>query len=188
VTEAASAIASDGGTAISDTYAEAIDGSDAIVSSLVNAAGPGSIAAGGADAIAHDGAEAIATTSAAATGGATAISASESIAIVSTSPGGGVSSTIACTAGQVSCGGGFALAVGANGEAFALTDTGVTATNGETVNVAASAILPAQAGIGCAGGAFATLEQDAAGNWVFTHGANAGFACADTNGGFEANP
>jgi hypothetical protein len=182
------AVASAGGLSIADTYAEATRGSEAEAVSEAKSNGAGSAAAGGADAIARNGGVATATNFVTADEGGTAIGASESIATGSTLAGAGVSTTIACTAGQVSCGGAFALAIGGGGEALALTDTSVAATNGETVNLSASAILPAQAGIGCTAGAFAGLEQDATGNWVFTHGANAGFACADTNGGFEANP
>jgi hypothetical protein len=88
----------------------------------------------------------------------------------------------------VSCGTGFALALGGNGEAFALTDTNVAATNSEEINVAAGAIVAAQANIGCSGGAFATLVQGPDGEWSFTHGANAGFAMACTNGSADSTP
>jgi hypothetical protein len=177
--QAATAIATDGGKATSVSNAGAVDNSVAESASNATADGAGSMAAGGATAEATNGGVAIATNAVTADQGATAIGGSTSMATGSSSPGGGVTSVIACTAGQVSCGSGFALALGGSGEAFALTDTNVTATDGQTVNVAVSAIAPAQAGIGCTGGAYANLVQNADGSWVFAHGANAGFACTD---------
>ena len=94
----------------------------------------------------------------------------------------GASTVVACTAGLNSCGFGDSVAVIGSGEAFGLANVAVDAHNGETINVSTSA-QTGQSGLGgCAGGAYATLVPGANGEFVFTYGANAGFACTDANG------
>jgi hypothetical protein len=135
--------------------------------------------AGAVTAIAGDESNtAVASSVGVATGTATIEQSSTAISNVATGlAGAGASTAVGCTQGQNSCGTALGVALSNGTEGFALSETAAFANGADQLGVTASAITPAQAGIGCTGGSYASLVQNADGSWSFSGGANAGFAC-----------